>query len=1272
MDSQSDLQNGAALELEPLLIVEQPNQAPSLGSTQPPTANADDEKEEDFSKIFEETVSFENFLGVGTSVEKASPPPAHQSYDVNEPVRSRDLFPHMHRSLRRAGGSKRRHHHHHKHVGPHQSDENVDPTNGSAATPQIFVENVDESKETVRMRKPTRKTAIPKVSRQFTKKMSSSHSDADVLDQEINKLRLSTRGSAPEFSFLRTRKDKNTFEDPGDHSLEQGKPRSGNVSFSLAFDEPPVEETPEEVELLQDTRQYDSLNDGNDPENIIVEACNALDMSDKSHTADSTLKDDIDFAYHRFEARRSTRRKRSMPTSIAHHRLRVVRHPGDIRKGSMPVTSSVKKMFDHTPHHLFVQMDELKTWNHRLLWQETARWIKFEETLQEGSDRWGKPHVATLSFHSLLKLRKCIESGCMIFDLEKVALFDVLSTAVERLRIADQIKTDDMTELTQLLLLPHRKVGHKGLGYLRRNSFALLSRIHRFGSNAKDVKVSDLNANGDAKRSGQLSMLKIKRDSSKNSVEEGSTPLATYTPPPISAKSDSRSAAADILVRIPPDSEAAAVLVGTADVLSQPAVAFIRMAEGVIMPQLTEVPLPVRFFFILVGPHESELDYREIGRALGTLLADQEFVEVVYRAHDSKEILTAINEFLDEALVLPRGAWDTKILLGIKDMKKTQAEKHQARKLRHRKMGGARLQDQKSLLKEKAEKEFQNPLRRTGKPFGGMIRDIKRRFPHYKNDILDALNFQCLLTIVFIYFATLAPAMTFGGVLSDKTKRWIGVSETLLATGMNNIVQSLFAGQPLLILGASGPVLVFEYSLYEFCHGQEIEFMAFRWWVGFWISILTIIVVALDGSSYIRYFTRFMEDIFEVLISIVFILMCFEKLHEIYHHHPLLDDYCEEDDYNMSGNRDAKHYVTASHANATTPGKEGKYHSEPTSEPDTALLSTIFMFGTFLVATFMKKFRNSIFLGRTVRRTLGDFGLTFSIILWTLLCEFAIRHTYVEKLYIHPGFSPTLPEKRGWLVHPMGHHKPIELWMIFAAFIPAFMVYILIFLEGQICALIMSDHERGLKKGTSFHLDTFIVGQLAFLNSVFGLPWMCAATVRTMAHVSALTVMSKTHAPGEKSKIVTVYEQRVTNLVVSVLMILSILMGSVLRTVPEAVLFGIFLYMGISNLKGIQLVDRIKMMFKLPKYFPDVRYVRRVKVSRIHLFTIVQVICVGVLIAVKASAAAIAFPFVVLLLVPVRLNLKWFFTPKELFELDGEDSDDDDEDDRDFYEQSHL
>ena len=49
-------------------------------------------------------------------------------------------------------------------------------------------------------------------------------------------------------------------------------------------------------------------------------------------------------------------------------------------------------------------------------WKERARWIKFEEDVEQ-NDRWGKPHIASLSFHSLLELRKGIESGMLIFAI---------------------------------------------------------------------------------------------------------------------------------------------------------------------------------------------------------------------------------------------------------------------------------------------------------------------------------------------------------------------------------------------------------------------------------------------------------------------------------------------------------------------------------------------------------------------------------------------------------------------------------------------------------------------------------------------------------------------------------------------------------------------------------------------------------------------------------------------------------------------------------------
>lgn len=61
---------------------------------------------------------------------------------------------------------------------------------------------------------------------------------------------------------------------------------------------------------------------------------------------------------------------------------------------------------------VFVELNELVIdRNQELQWRETARWIKFEEEVEEETERWGKPHIASLTFRSLLELRKTISHG---------------------------------------------------------------------------------------------------------------------------------------------------------------------------------------------------------------------------------------------------------------------------------------------------------------------------------------------------------------------------------------------------------------------------------------------------------------------------------------------------------------------------------------------------------------------------------------------------------------------------------------------------------------------------------------------------------------------------------------------------------------------------------------------------------------------------------------------------------------------------------------------
>lgn len=53
------------------------------------------------------------------------------------------------------------------------------------------------------------------------------------------------------------------------------------------------------------------------------------------------------------------------------------------------------------------------------------RWLKFEEDVEDGGERWSKPYVATLSLHSLFELRSCILTGIVLLDMRASSVEEV-------------------------------------------------------------------------------------------------------------------------------------------------------------------------------------------------------------------------------------------------------------------------------------------------------------------------------------------------------------------------------------------------------------------------------------------------------------------------------------------------------------------------------------------------------------------------------------------------------------------------------------------------------------------------------------------------------------------------------------------------------------------------------------------------------------------------------------------------------------------------------
>ena len=120
--------------------------------------------------------------------------------------------------------------------------------------------------------------------------------------------------------------------------------------------------------------------------------------------------------------------------------------------------------------------------------------------------------------------------------------------------------------------------------------------------------------------------------------------------------------------------------------------------------------------------------------------------------------------------------------------------------------------------------EGDTALLRTGTFFGGLFQDIKRRGKFYLSDFRDGFNLHSLFASLFLYFALFATNIAFGGLLEDKTEGWLGLTEVIVSASAGSIILGLFAGQPMMIIGATGPILVFEQSIYDV--SIKIKFMS--------------------------------------------------------------------------------------------------------------------------------------------------------------------------------------------------------------------------------------------------------------------------------------------------------------------------------------------------------------------------------------------------------------------------------------------------------------
>ncbi|XP_065080481.1 sodium-driven chloride bicarbonate exchanger isoform X4 [Ochlerotatus camptorhynchus] len=982
---------------------------------------------------------------------------------------------------------------------------------------------------------------------------------------------------------------------------------------------------------------------------------------------------------------------------------------------------------NHESHPLFSEMEELVKEGDEMAWKETARWVKFEEDVEEGGNRWSKPHVATLSLHSLFELRSLLLNGSVMLDMEAVSLEQIAELVCENMVNAGTLPIEARDKVIDALLKRHKHQHEFGSKKTRLPLIRSLADIGKNHSSSKNMRRSSSTANsypmhvvssapgmhddvGEAAPSALTALLggssKDQRghylalptvddhqQQQQHSLHSASQPVlksasnssninATtsakpggnngklltvpgrpsgenliQSPSSISMARNTSSGElqngehksnTNFMRKIPPGAEASNILVGEVDFLDKTLAAFLRLNNASVMGDLTEVPVPTRFIFILLGPPGSHNSFHEIGRAMATLMSDEIFHEVAYRAKKREHLLAGVDEFLDAVTVLPPGEWDPSIrieppaAIPSQEVRKRPPEKNP-----------------KEEIDEEEEEQRQREesgLSRTGRLFGGLVNDLKRKKPFYWSDFKEGLSLQCIASWIFLYFACLSPIITFGGLLGSATGNNIAAMESLVSGFVCGMGYGFFSGQPLTILGSTGPVLVFETIVYDFCMRVGWDYLTFRFWIGTWVTIILVILVAVDASALVCYITRFTEENFACLIAFIFIYKAVENVLHIGKDYPLNTAGTNYDCSCLPPEGEALSpdiiHEWAQYSKKRCMLLNGTLTGDDCLKPeyisDVFLMSIILFIGTYIISVILKDFKNALFFPSNIRQVVSDFAVIIAIFSMTIL-DYA-TNVPTPKLDVPREFKPTIPD-RGWLVQPFHEKNPI--WSPVIAVLPALLGTILIFMDQQITAVIINRKEHKLKKGCGYHLDLFVLALLIQICSIMGLPWFVAATVLSINHVNSLKQESETAAPGEKPQFLGVREQRVTHILIFLTIGCSVLLTPLLSHIPMPVLYGVFLYMGAASLKGLQFFDRLMIMLMPNKYQPDYMFLRQVPIRRVHLFTVIQLACLVMLWVIKSfSSTSILFPLMLVVMIGIRKSLDLLFTRRELKILD--------------------
>lgn len=504
----------------------------------------------------------------------------------------------------------------------------------------------------------------------------------------------------------------------------------------------------------------------------------------------------------------------------------------------------------------------------------------------------------------------------------------------------------------------------------------------------------------------------------------------------------------------------------------------------------------------------------------------------------------------------------------------------------------------------------------------GILNDLRARAPYYWSDIVDSYNYRVIPSVIFIFFTNLLPAIAFAQDMFDRTDNSYGVNEVLMSSAIAGVVFGLFSGQPLCIVGVTGPIAIFSYTVYEIIEPRGTSFFPFMCWIYLWAMFMHFVIAVLNWVLFIKIISNFSCEVFGLFICIVY---C-HKAGEI------LVRQFETDD------------VASGFASVMI-----------------ALLMVIFGLGSTIFGTQLHYFKP------WVRKIFVDYGVSMSVIFFTGCIHFGgyFDQVHFARLATSKAFEPTINSAKvgrthGWFIH-FWPNENISVKDVFLAIPFALLLTFLLYFDHNVSSLMCQLKEFPLKKPPGFHWDFALLGLLTGISGLLGIPAPNGLIPQAHLHTASLVVHDH-----QSKKPISVVEQRLTNTLQGgftfVVMTKPLLI--VLELVPQAVLCGLFFIMGISGLHEGAVVNKVRFLFLERDYIkcdvdalPIWKKLSRIPRERLiyfYIYLALQVVAGVAEFAITLTRAAIGFPGVLLFF---ALCAKWIwplFIPSEDLEyLDG-------------------